>query len=320
MIDVVLLGSGATMPTPERGLSAAILRCAGRCILFDCGEGTQVSLRREKISPVKVDLIALTHYHGDHIFGLPGLLQSMNCLRRSEPLYITGPDGLEAALEPILHMAGQLDYRIRLVPEIASPGLAMQRLHSQWPAGARLQAFPTEHRLPSQGYAFLLSRPPKFLPEKARALGIPVELWKQIIAGDPDMPIRINGQVLMMEGEIVHGRRLLGEARKGLRIVFTGDTQPCHATACYSHQADLIIHDATYGEDAQEAEAALWGHSTFRQAAAIAAKAQAQQLWLTHFSQAIKDPAIYLENAAAVFPAVCCGYDGLRITLGFDGE
>lgn len=319
MIDIVLLGSGATMPTPARGLSAAVLRCAGRCILFDCGEGTQVSLRREKISPVKIDLIALTHYHGDHSFGLPGLLQTMNCLRRVEPLYITGPKGLTEAMEPILRLAGQLDYEIRLVPEIDPPGVGLRCFHPKWPAGAWLQVFPTEHRVPSQGYAFLLSRPPRFLPEKARALGIPVELWKQIIAAAPATPIRIGGAPLRKEGQIVRGLHLMGEARKGLRIVFTGDTQPCHATAAYGHRADLIIHDATYGEDAQEEEAALWGHSTFRQAAAIAAEAQAQRLWLTHFSQAMNAPDAFLGNAAAVFPATRCGYDGLRVTLGFDG-
>lgn len=320
MIDIVLLGSGATMPSPERGLSAAALRCGGRCILFDCGEGTQVALSREKISPVKIDLIALTHYHGDHTFGLPGLLQTMNCLRRSETLYITGPNGLEEALKPILQMAGPLDFAVRLAPEITPSGFSMQFFHEKWPHGASLRPFPTEHRVPSQGYVFLLSRPAKFLPEKAKAFGIPKVLWKQIIAGDPAMPICVNGEVLTEEGQVIRGLHVMGEARKGLRIVFTGDTQPCRKTAYYGHHADLLIHDATYGEDDQAEEAALWGHSTFKQAAAIAAEAQARQLWLTHFSQAIKVPEAYLENAAAVFPAARCGHDGLRVTLGFDSK
>ena len=156
MVDIILLGSGATMPTPERGVSAVALRCSGRCILFDCGEGTQVALRREKVSPVKIDLIALTHYHGDHVFGLPGLLQTMNCLKRTEPLYITGPDGLEDAMAPILSLVGPMDYEIRLFQFETSYGARMKTFNSAWPAGAEIQRFATEHRVPSQGYSFHL--------------------------------------------------------------------------------------------------------------------------------------------------------------------
>ena len=288
MIDVVLLGSGATMPTPRRGVSAAVLQCGGRSILFDCGEGTQTALRREKLSPVKIDLIALTHYHGDHIFGLPGLLQTMDCLKREDALTITGPDGL-----------------------------AMRSLHRKWPAGARLQRIPTEHRVPSQGYSFRLSRPAAFLPDKARAFGIPVPLWKQILAEDPTVPIQVNGKALEAEGRLVCGADVLGEVRKGLHVVFSGDTAVCDAMRRYARGADLLIHDATYGEDAQEEEAARWGHSTFRQAALLAKEAGVKCLWLTHFSQAMVSPEDSLMNARHVFENAVCGYDGLSIHLKY---
>ena len=308
------------MPSPERGVSAAVLRCVGRYILLDCGEGTQVALRREKVSPVKIDLIALTHYHGDHIFGLPGLLQTMNCLKREDPLFITGPDGLEEALEPILKMAGPLDYEVRLetIPDLH--GVGMQTFNPKWPAGALLRKIPTEHRVPSQGYSFTLSRPAKFLPEKATALGIPVSMWKQIIQDDPANPIQINGEVLKQDGQVVCGCHVMGEARKGLHVVFSGDTQPCPAIKSYACHANLLIHDATYGEDEQSEEAALWGHSTFRQAAEIAAEAQVGELWLTHFSQSMKEPADNLPNAQAIFPNTVCGVDGLAITLRFENS
>jgi len=320
MIDVTLLGTGATMPTPDRGVSAAILRCAGRSILFDCGEGTQVALRREKISPIKIDLIALTHYHGDHVFGLPGLLQTMNCLKRTEPLYITGPAGLNDAMAPILKLVVQTDFEVRLM-EISSPsGLAMKTINSGWPGGAWLQAFETEHRVPSQGYSFMLSRASKFLPEKAKELGVPVPMWKQIIAADPITPIRINGEILRIDGKVVRGYNLMGEARKGLHVVISGDTQPCKHLRGYASGADLLIHDATYGEDDQADEAELWGHSTFRQAAELARDAGVRQLWLTHFSQSMKSPSDYLPNAQSVFPNTVCGYDGLSTTLQFDNE
>lgn len=317
MIDVTLLGSGATMPTPERGVSAAVLRCAGRCILFDCGEGTQAALRREKFSPVKIDLIALSHYHGDHIFGLPGLLQTMSCLRRTEPLTITGPEGLEDALAPVLRLAAVEDYEIRLLPVPQSGDFAMKSLCPVWPEGAHCAAFPTLHRVPSQGYVFSLARPPKFDPEKAKALGIPVRCWKKIIA-HPTGAVEWEGSTFYQDGEPVLGTMLMGEPRRGLRVVFSGDTQPCPSLEQASAEADLLICDATYGDDSQEDQALLYGHSTFRQAAELAARAKAMRLWLTHFSQMMRRPEDELPNALAFYPGALCGYDGLSITLRFE--
>lgn len=318
MIDVTLLGSAATMPTPERGVSAAVLRCGGRCILFDCGEGTQTALRREKYSPLKIDLIALSHYHGDHIFGLPGLLQTMSCLRRTEPLYITGPEGLEEALAPVLRLAAVEDYEIRLFP-LPRDGICMRSLCPSWPLGARCAAVPTQHRVPSQGYLFSLDRPPKFDPETAKALGIPVRCWKKI-AAQPEEPVEWDDRVLYHEGKPVLGSMLMGEARKGLKLLFSGDTQPCPALEQAAAGVDLLIFDATYGEDSQEDQALLYGHSTFHQAAELANRAKVKRLWLTHFSQMMRRPEDWLSKAQAVFPSALCGYDGLSLTLRFEED
>ena len=320
MIDVILLGCGATMPAPGRGLSSVVLRCRGRSILFDCGEGTQVALQREKVSPLKIDLIALTHYHGDHLFGLPGLLQTMNCLKRTDPLVITGPEGLKEALEPILKLAGQTDYEVRLDKLDAPFGVSMSTLNPKWADGTWFHRFPTAHRVPSQGYSFHLIRRCKFLPEKAKALGVPVSMWKQIIADDPAVPVRINGEILREGSHVVRGLDLMEKPRKGLHVAITGDTMPSRILRSYAFSADLLIHDATYGDNDQEAEAELWGHSTFRQAAEIARDAEVGQLWLTHFLQSIKAPFDYLDNAKAVFPNTVCGYDGLTTTLHFENE
>lgn len=317
MIDITLLGSAAAMPTLQRGMTAAALRCGGRCILFDCGEGTQVALRRKKISPLKIDLIALSHYHGDHIFGLPGLLQTMSCLRRTEPLFITGPEGLADAMEPILQLAGVTDFAIRLVPCPEAQGFAMRELHPAWPKGARCAAIPTVHRVPSQGYVFCLPRPPRFEPEKAKALGIPANQWGSII-DRPGEPVLLEGKPLYQQGRPVYGHMLMGEVRRGLRLVFSGDTRPCRAMAEAAAGADLLIHEATYGEDSFEEQALLYGHSTFRQAALLAAQAQVGALWLTHFSQTMHNPEDCLPIAQEIFPNTCCGYDGLSARLVFD--
>ncbi len=309
MIDCVLLGCGATMPLPTRALSALALRCCGRGVLFDCGEGTQAALRREGVSPVKIDVIALTHYHGDHIFGLPGLLQTMSCLRRTRPLTITGPEGLAAAMAPILQLAAVEDFEIRLVE---AGTLSLPELDPAWPEGAALSAFPTEHRVPSLGYAFSLPRPPKFKPERAAELGVPVSCWKAIVR-EPDAMYPCSG------GE-VRGRELLGEARRGLKVVFSGDTRPCAALREAATGADLLVHDATYASADEREQAIVYGHSTFPEAAKTAASAGARRLWLTHFSQTIVSPQEALNAAQALFPAAECGFDGKRITLRYAEE
>ena len=317
MVDVTLLGTGATMPTPERGVTAAALRCAGRGILFDCGEGTQMALRRWGISPVKLDLIALTHYHGDHCFGLPGLLQTMSCLGREEPLTITGPAGLEEAMEPILRLAEITDYPIRLLP---SPRLSMRQLHPAWPREAACAAVPTVHRCPSQGYVFTLDRPPRFLPERARALGVPVSAWRGCVER-PEDPVEAEGVPLCREdGAPLLGWDLLGEPRQGLRVVFSGDTCPCAALETAAAGADLLIHEASFAADEHSQRALRYGHSTFRQAAELAARAGVRRLWLAHFSQIIRQPEAYLPLAAAIHPGVRCGEDGMSVTLTFPEE
>ena len=304
------------MPTPERGVTAAALRCGGRGILFDCGEGTQMALRRWGISPVKLDLIALTHYHGDHCFGLPGLLQTMSCLGREEPLAITGPAGLEEAMEPILRLAEITDYPIRLLPELPA---TMEALHPAWPRESACAAVPTVHRVPSQGYVFTLDRPPRFLPERARALGVPVQAWKGCVER-PDDPVEADGRPLYREGVPLLGRDLLGEPRQGLKVVFSGDTCPCEALEAASAEADLLIHEASFAADEHTQRALRYGHSTFRQAAEIAARAGAKRLWLTHFSQRMTRPEDALPLAEAVFPAAVCGTDGMSATLAFEGS
>ena len=187
MIDITLLGTSALVPLPDRALTAVALTCGGHTILFDCGEGTQAAARKADVSLMKTDIIALTHYHGDHVFGLPGLLQTMFCLGRTEPLYITGPVGLEEELAPILKLAGWTSYEIILF-RLPDGGLRLEELGKGWPSEARLTSFKTEHRVPSQGYCFTLSRAGKFLPEKAKALGVPMLRWAITYSPQPKKP------------------------------------------------------------------------------------------------------------------------------------
>lgn len=307
MIDITLLGTAALVPIPERALTAAALTCAGHTILFDCGEGTQTAARRAGVSLMKADLIALTHYHGDHIFGLPGLLQTMNCMGRMQALTITGPEGLREELAPILKLTGWTDYPIELY-ELPPQGLRLAELAKGWPDEAKLTAFKTEHRVPSQGYCFALGRPGRFMPEKARALGVPQNQWGLLQKGQAVC----SGDAIVQPGDV------LGEPRRGLKFVFSGDTALCDSLVRGAEGADLMICEATYGENEQARLAVDHGHMNFAQAAEVASRAGVKRLWLAHYSQMIEDPQAYLPNAAAVFPGVVCGEDGMSATLRFE--
>ncbi|MBR4441860.1 MAG: ribonuclease Z [Clostridia bacterium] len=307
MFDITLLGCAALLPLPERALTAAALSCAGHTVLFDCGEGTQSAARKAHVNVIGVDLIALTHYHGDHIFGLPGLLQTMFSMNRTQPLVIAGPAGIAAELAPVVRLAGWLSFDLKLV-ELPPEGVQLCALCPGWPPEARLTAFPTVHRVPSQGYAVTLSRAGRFLPERAKALGVPLNQWSALQ----------HGACVEADGRLVRPEDVLGAPRRGLKFVFSGDTAPCPSLEEAARDADLFICEATYGENEQEALAADHGHMTFAQAAAIAARANVRRLWLTHYSQMIKDPAEYLDNARTFFPDAVCGEDGLRADLRFD--
>jgi len=252
-------------------------------------------------------VIALTHYHGDHVFGLPGLMQTMEVLGRTQPLTIIGPEGLRAALGPILELVGHTSYPVRLA-ELPAGGIAMRELAGGWPEAARLTAFETAHRVVSQGYSFTLDRAGRFLPERVKALGVPVNQWGLLQRGQS---VRV-GERTVTPGEV------LGPARRGLKCVFTGDTARCDSLVEGARGADLMICEATYGENDQGEMAAAYGHMTFAQAAEVARRAGVRRLWLAHYSQMVEDPLEYLPNATAVFENTLCGEDGMSMTLRFE--
>ena len=307
MITVTLLGTAATMPLPDRALTAAVLECSGHSLLFDCGEGTQAAARRAGVSLMKLDGICLTHWHGDHIFGLPGLLQTLGCQGREKSLFLFAPAGDAGLLEALRVLTGPLPYPLR--PALLPPeGLDLAALG--WPTGATLSAFPTRHRVASQGYCFTLARAGKFDPQRARALGVPMPLWGRLQ----------KGETVSAGARLVRPEEVLGPARRGLRVVFSGDTAPCPGLEEAARGADLLLCDATYPTDDYANQAALYGHSTFPQCGALAARTGDRRLWLVHYSPIIQQPEDYLGEARAAFPGAECGADGKQITLRFEEE
>lgn len=311
MLTITLLGTAATMPLPDRALTAAVAECGGHSLLFDCGEGTQTAARRAGVNLMKLDAICLTHYHGDHIFGLPGLLQTLGCQGREKPLTLFGPaEGMEPVWNALAALTGPQPYPIHVVPLGAEP-VALESLAAGWPAGAVLTPFHTRHRVPSRGYRLDLPRAGRFDPAKAKALGVPVQQWKLLQRGEA---------VTLENGSTIQPERVLGAPRRGLSFVFSGDTAPCAALEQAASGADLLLCDATYPDDSYLAQAKQYGHSTFRQDALLAQKAQARRLGLMHYSPIITDPEAALPVAAEVFPAAECGFDGKQWTLQYDEE
>lgn len=309
MLTITLLGTAATMPLPDRALSTAFAACGGHGLLFDCGEGTQAAARRAGVNLMRADAVCLTHYHGDHIFGLPGLLQTLGAQGRTRPLLLVGPKGLAGIWSAVRALTGPLPYAVRL--QEADGPLALDALSEGWPAGAVLRPFATRHRVPSVGYRLELPRAGRFDPARARALGVPVQQWKMLQQGQ---------SVVLADGSRAAPESVLGPARQGLSFLFSGDTAPCAALEQAAAGVDLLLCDATYALPEQAAQAKQYGHSTFGQSAALAAKAGAKRLWLVHYSPMITDPEEELAQAQSLFPAAECGFDGKSIALQYEEE
>ena len=307
MIDITMIGTGALQPLPGRALASTAITINGHTLLLDCGEGTQAAAKAADVSLMKIDAILLTHYHGDHTYGLPGLLQSVGMAGRTEPLYIFGPAGLGENMQPFMTLCPYLPYEVRMV-ELPGEPIALKTLLPAMPDGFMMSSFKTEHRVPSAGYRFELTRPGKFQPQKAKALGVPVNDWKRLQKGET---------VTVGDTEITPDQ-VMGEARKGITVAFTGDTCLCGSVLEGVKNADLLISEATYGEDEQSETAFEHGPMTFAQAASLAKDAGARALWLTHYSPMVDDPAEYEQNATRIFENACAGKDGMKTTLRFE--
>ena len=305
MIDITFIGTGALMPLPDRALVSIFLRHNGRSILFDCGEGTQSAAKKAGVNLQGVDLIALTHYHGDHILGLPGLLQSLSCFGRTEPIYITGPKGLEKQLAPVLALCTEILFEVRLIT-IPEDGLDLTALG--FSRGASLSAFPTEHRVESQGYVFSLKRKGKFYKEKADALHIPPTLRGSLYRGES----------IVINGTTVTPSEVMSPERKGLKVVCSGDTTFCDSLTKHAKDADLFICEATFAQDEHADKAKERGHMTFRMAAKTAKEAGVKNLYLTHYSPRVTDPEAYLSNAREEFENTILSEDGMNVALCFE--
>lgn len=301
MLDVCLLGTGGTMPLKNRWLSSAIFRYNGHCILMDCGEGTQVALKSAGFTFKPIDVICLTHFHADHVSGIPGMLLSMGNEGRTESVLIIGPKGTAKVISNLRIIAQQLPFEVE-VSEIENPD------ETYWFDGFNIIAFKVRHSVDCYGYRIDVPRVGKFDTEKANKNHVPMAIWGSL-QKNPEVEF---------EGKIYTSDMVLGKERQGIKTVFCTDTRPCEPIGFHSENADLLILEGMYGSDEKDDSAKIKMHMTFAEAAQIAKYANAGSLWLTHYSPSMPDPEMYIDEAKSVFKNAELGYDGKMTTIRFE--
>lgn len=303
MLDVCLLGTGGMMPLPYRWLTALMVRYNGSNILIDCGEGTQIAVKERGWSFKPIDMICFTHYHADHISGLPGLLLTMGNAERSEPLTLIGPKGLERVVNALRIIAPELPFSIRFIELTEAKETIQQN-------GYRIEAFRVNHNVVCYGYSIWIDRIGKFQPDKAKEYGVPLKSWNLLQKGN----------CVEVEGRIITPDMVLGEERKGIHLTYCTDSRPTLAMIEAAKEADLLICEGMYGEDGKEAKAKEYKHMTFLEAAKIAAEAKVKRMWLTHYSPSLIKAEEFMTGVREIFPAAEAGKDGKTITLYFEEE
>jgi ribonuclease Z len=306
MLTLTFLGTGAACPSVERNVSGLALAREGETLLFDCGEGTQRQMMRYGVA-FSLEDIFFTHFHADHLIGLIGLTRTMALQGRTEPLRLWGPKGASRVLRAAERFGADRHTFDVPITEL-DPGTPVKR------DGYAIVPFAADHGGASAlGYAIVEEeRRGRFNPDLARSLGVPEgPLWGRIHRGEA---------VTLDDGRTIEAAVLVGERRRGRRLVITGDTRPSPQTIQFARDADVLVHEATFGEE--EAERAIeTGHSTAREAAMVAAAAQVRRLVLTHFSARYsRDPGDLEREARAVFPNVTIARDGMEIEIPFEAE
>ena len=301
MLDVCLLGSGGMMPLPYRWLTALMTRFNGSSLLIDCGEGTQIAIKEKGWSFKPIDVICFTHYHGDHISGLPGLLLTMGNADRKEPLTLIGPKGLERVVSALRVIAPELPFPI-IYKEIEG---AEQTFELN---GYRLKAFRVNHNVLCYGYTMEIDRAGKFDVERAKEQEIPQKYWKHLQ----------KGETIDTGNGILTPDMVLGPPRKGLKLTYTTDTRPTNSIRENAKDSDLFICEGMYGEKEKAAKAVEYKHMTFYEAAHLAKDAQVKEMWLTHYSPSLTRPEEYMDEVRRIFPEAKAGKDRMSRELAFE--
>ena len=303
MLEVCLLGSGGMMPLPYRWLTSLMTRYNGSNLLIDCGEGTQIAIKEKGWVVKPIDVICFTHYHADHISGLPGLLLTMGNADRTEPLTLIGPKGLERVVSALRVIAPEIPFEIEYI-ELQKPQESFEI------KGYQITAFRVNHNVNCYGYTLEIPRAGKFNVEKAKTENIPMKLWGRLQKGES----------IEHEGILFIPEMVLGDTRKGIKLTYCTDTRPTESIVANAKNSDLFICEGMYGEPDKEAKAREYKHMTFKEAATLAKEAAVKELWLTHYSPSLVRPEEYMESVTDIFQNAFPGKDKKTCELRFEEE
>ena len=291
------------MPLPYRWLTAMMARCRGSNLLIDCGEGTQIALKEKGWSPKPIDIICFTHYHADHISGLPGLLLTMGNAERTEPLTLVGPKGLSRVVGALCTIAPELPFKLRLVElEESCERIEMDPYV--------IQAFRVNHNVICYGYSIMIPRGGKFDVERAKSQEIPQRFWSLLQ----------KGETVEFEGRRLTPDMVLGPERRGLKVTYCTDTRPTDSIRSNARHSDLFVCEGMYGEKDKQKKAKEYKHMTFYEAARLAKEAEVKEMWLTHYSPSLNHPEEVLNDVREIFPNTVTARDGRTMELVFSDD
>lgn len=300
MLDLCLLGTSGMMPLSGRWLTALMTRLEGSSLLIDCGEGTQIAIREKGWSVNPIDTICFTHYHGDHISGLPGLLLSMGNSDRTDPVTLIGPRGLEKVVNSLRVIAPGLPFQLKFI-ELTEKEQEIKV------NGYNIKAFKVNHNVLCYGYTITVPRGGRFYPELAKKNEVPMKLWSRLQ----------KGETLELDGVIYTPDMVIGPPRRGIKLTYCTDTRPVQSLIDNAHGSDLLICEGMYGEKDKKSKAIENKHMMFTEAANVAKKAEVEELWLTHYSPSLLRPEEYMKDVRKIFKNAYAGKDCMSRTLEF---
>lgn len=303
MLDICLLGTGGMMPLLNRYLTSLMVRCDGSSLLIDCGEATQLAIKKADLPTKPIDYILITHFHADHISGLPGLLLEMKNSDRTEDITIAGPKGIEKVVNSLRIIANELPFDIKFIELDDNDGEFNIKPF-------RIQYFKLKHKLQCIGYNIFNDRLPAFIVDKAKSNNIPLKFWNKLQHGetcfDKDNNLTYTPDMVM------------GNDRRGLKLTYLTDTRPCDNILKFANDSDLFICEGMYGEDGKISNAKKYLHMTMTEACEIGLKTNPKEMWLTHYSPSEPKPKIYENNLKKIFDKIKICKDGEKKVLNFE--